>query len=178
MQNETRPIPGFSGYYATSSGQILKERPPHHIDRSLFLVKPTKHTHGYPYANIHCDHCGTTKPVQVHRLVALAFHGPPPTPTSVVRHLDGIKTNNASDNLRWGTRKENEADKLLHGKTPLGERHWKSVLTEKLVISIRMMSAAGKGLTAIAKQLGLAKSTVYNVLKGRTWKHFKGGKDE
>lgn len=44
---------------------------------------------------------------KVHRLICEAFHGPPPTPRSVVIHLDEDATNNRPENLRWGTQKEN-----------------------------------------------------------------------
>ena len=44
---------------------------------------------------------------KVHRLVCEAFYGPPPFPKAVVLHLDENALNNAKDNLRWGTQKEN-----------------------------------------------------------------------
>ena len=45
--------------------------------------------------------------VRVHRMVCLAFHGPPPTKDSVVIHIDSNVENNTPDNLKWGTQKEN-----------------------------------------------------------------------
>ena len=43
----------------------------------------------------------------VHRIVATAFHGVPPTPKHVVDHIDTNKRNNRPENLRWVTRLEN-----------------------------------------------------------------------
>ena len=43
----------------------------------------------------------------VHRIVATAFHGEPPTPTYVVDHIDTNRQNNRPENLRWVTRLEN-----------------------------------------------------------------------
>lgn len=43
----------------------------------------------------------------VHRIVAHAFHGDPPSPEHVVDHIDTNRMNNRSDNLRWVTRLEN-----------------------------------------------------------------------
>jgi hypothetical protein len=51
----------------------------------------------------------------VHRLMCEAFHGPPPSDDAVVRHLNGIRTDNRPENLRWGTPAENTADMLRHG---------------------------------------------------------------
>ncbi len=45
--------------------------------------------------------------VRVHRIVATAFHGNPPTPEHVVDHIDTNRRNNRPDNLRWLTRLEN-----------------------------------------------------------------------
>lgn len=45
--------------------------------------------------------------VRVHRIVATAFHGEPPTKEHVVDHIDTNKRNNRVENLRWVTRLEN-----------------------------------------------------------------------
>lgn len=46
--------------------------------------------------------------VQIHRIVATAFHGEPPDPTYVVDHIDTNRMNNRPpENLRWLSRLEN-----------------------------------------------------------------------
>ena len=45
--------------------------------------------------------------VRVHRIVATAFHGEPPTKDHVVDHIDTNRQNNRPENLRWVTRLEN-----------------------------------------------------------------------
>lgn len=45
--------------------------------------------------------------VRIHRIVATAFHGEPPTREHVVDHIDTNKQNNRPENLRWITRLEN-----------------------------------------------------------------------
>jgi hypothetical protein len=44
---------------------------------------------------------------RVHRIVAYAFHGNPPTSQHVVDHIDTNRRNNRPENLRWLTRLEN-----------------------------------------------------------------------
>lgn len=44
---------------------------------------------------------------RVHRIVAFAFHGEPPTDQHVVDHIDTNRRNNRPENLRWLTRLEN-----------------------------------------------------------------------
>ena len=43
----------------------------------------------------------------VHRIVAVAFHGEPPTSQHVVDHIDTNRQNNRPENLRWVTKLEN-----------------------------------------------------------------------
>ena len=45
--------------------------------------------------------------VRIHRIIATAFHGEPPTKEYVVDHIDTNKRNNRPANLRWVTRLEN-----------------------------------------------------------------------
>ncbi len=45
--------------------------------------------------------------VRIHRIVATAFHGEPPTKEHVIDHIDTNKRNNRPENLRWVTRLEN-----------------------------------------------------------------------
>lgn len=44
---------------------------------------------------------------RVHRIVATAFHGEPPSSDYVVDHINTIRTDNRPDNLRWLTKLEN-----------------------------------------------------------------------
>lgn len=48
------------------------------------------------------------KTYKVHRLVCEAFHGPAPSSKHIVLHLNEEPTDNRSENLRWGTRKQNQ----------------------------------------------------------------------
>lgn len=47
------------------------------------------------------------KTYKVARLVAEAFHGPPPFDKAVVMHVDENAANNRASNLAWGSQKEN-----------------------------------------------------------------------
>lgn len=63
----------------------------------------------YKYANI-LEECGTRKLRRVHRLVAEMFI-PKVEGKKFVDHIDRDKLNNRVDNLRWVTRKENQANR-------------------------------------------------------------------
>jgi len=78
-------------------------------------------SHGYPLVRMHIE--GKRVRKLVHRLVAEKFLPSRPTARHQIRHLDGNKTNNAAENLAWGTAKENAADRERHGHTSRGAGH-------------------------------------------------------
>ena len=65
-------------------------------------------SHGCLTSSGYCQVVICTRNFQVHRLVAYAFLGPPPSEAAwQVNHIDGNCSNNRIDNLEWATRSEN-----------------------------------------------------------------------
>ena len=84
------------------------------------------------------------KAVNVHRLIASAFHG---NGTGLdVNHIDGNKQNNCADNLEWVTRKEN----MAHARATGLLRDTKAVIGTPVrggpQIRFESTSAAGRDL--------------------------------
>lgn len=103
--------------------------------------------HGYPKVTIQVN--GRAKNFTIHRLMAIAFIGPPPSPRSEVRHRDGVRSNCRLGNLRWGTRLENQADKVAHGNSCRGTENVGAKLTSSAVIEIRSSSLSNTELSKI-----------------------------
>jgi hypothetical protein len=77
------------------------------VERKTFLVK------GYRHVTLNIS--GKKKNFYIHLLVCEAFHGPRPSTIHEVRHLNGDPFDNRSENLAWGTKKENAQDSIRHG---------------------------------------------------------------
>lgn len=71
--------------------------------------------------------------------------------------------------LAWGTRADNEADKVMHGRSSRGERQWQSKLTTRDVLEIRARCAAGETQSAIARAFGLNQGTVSQIANRKRW---------
>lgn len=171
--NETwLDIPGHPGYQASDRGRVRS------LDRFVKrknggkaaikgrVLKPSVGQNGYPMVAIWFDGKAATK--TVHSLVLRAFRGDPKAGQEC-RHLDGDRTNAALANLRWGTRSENMADKLLHGTSPRGESCGTSKLTVDDVREIRRRLAEGETGRSLAKHYGVHDVTISNIKHGDRW---------
>lgn len=113
------------------------------------------------------------KPVTclVHRLVAASFLPAPKQGQDCVCHRDDNPANNHASNLFWGTRADNNADKVAKGRQSRGERTRTAKLTAAAVIEIRRRAASGQTQRRIAADFGISQSNVSMAVSGVTWGH-------
>lgn len=190
-REEWKSIPGWEGLYEGSlfgrvrslvrvtrsgrrGGQILRQQP---------------NTAGYPTVYLCRDGVRHTR--MVHRLVARAFHGLAPRYVDgtgrirrmETRHLDGNPGNPRADNLCWGTKAENAADRSVHGTDGRGDRHWtrakphriargESVGSSKLAAAdIPLIRIDGRSQDVIASEYGVSQSLISQIKSGKAWAH-------
>ena len=157
-----RPIDGRAGYSVSDHGRVKwRER----------IRKLTTDANGYLQVTFWDG--GASRQTAVSGLVAAAWHGPRPD-DAVVRHLNGVKTDNRPSNLCYGTAQENEADKVAHGTQVRGSAHHSSKLSAEQVTAIRQRYSAcdpANHLRALAAQFGVGAKTIHKIVKRETWKH-------
>lgn len=176
-----KPIPGWEEFYEISTAGRVRS-----LDRLMArrtrdgvlgkcirkgrVLSGGKTRKGYKTVSLkHPLRKGITR--EIHRLVCIVHNGPPPSPAHHASHVNGIKTDNRSENLRWATPKENQADQYAHGTRRLGERHPLSKLTDVEVLQIRRMAAGGAVLADIDRYFGLSKGHSHNIVRRLSWKH-------
>ena len=107
----------------------------------------------------------------VHVLVLTAFVGPCP-PGMQTRHFpDRCKTNNSLDNLIWGTKLENEHDKIVHDTKMQGSRFPNSRLLESDIPVIRARAKNGESQRTIGKDYNIPFQVIGKILRGERWTH-------
>lgn len=131
------------------------------------LVKTTMH---YDYRWVVLCNGKNRRRNQVHRLVLLAFVGPCPEGMECC-HNDGNSTNNKLSNLRWGTRKENAADRVRHGRQIRGEKVAHAKATDQIVRDIRRMFSEGRTRRELAVEFKLNQCVVNRIIRRHSWKH-------
>lgn len=167
-------IPGFTGYAAGSDGSIwsCRTRGNHKkkgiIGTTWRKMSPCR-VSGYPAMAIQRDD-GKEVTMHVHRLVLLAFVGPPPE-GMVCRHFpDGSRANCRLDNLQWGTWKENSNDRIAHGTECKGEDNPTAKLTDAQVVQIRDLHGQGLSQRKIGKLIGTCQANVWYIVHNITRK--------
>lgn len=111
---------------------------------------------------------GITKSVLVNRVIALAFL-PNPLDLPQVNHISGNKEENAVTNLEWSTGSDNEKHAHRTGlKTGRGSSNANAKLTAADVEAIRSSRAP---IHEIMAEYNIARSTISNIIKRKTWKH-------
>ena len=78
--------------------------------------------------------------------------------------------NNRIDNLRFGTYRENEADKLRHGTKLVGEQI-NAKLTDGEVMEIRRLRVEGMTFSGLADAYGVSRHNVKAIVYRRSWRH-------
>ena len=163
-----RPVVGFEMVYEVSDLYRIRRVVAARGVVAGHILKPYRGGKGYLAIRLYVN--GRRRAFKVHHLVLLAFVGPRPEGMEC-RHLDGNKTNNRPENLCWGTRTENMADKLRHGTMARGERNGQARLTETNVIEIRKLLAQGMPQQAIASRFGVSRRTIVYIKSGARWTH-------
>lgn len=166
------PVVGYEGLYEVSDlGRVRS------LDRNVTTRNGVRRykgkilamtpVNGYPSVALSLVGKQDTRPV--HQLVLEAFAGPRPAGQEG-RHLNDVPADcRWPENLAWGTKKENFADRLVNGKGNRGERHGVAVTNRETVAVVRARVAAGERQSDVAAQTGLTRANVWAIVHGKSW---------
>lgn len=111
------------------------------------------------------------KLMQTHRIsLEVSGRPSPAAPFNHALHGEGCISRACCNpsHLRWGSNKENSADRMKFGRHNSGERHGSAKLSASDVVIIRQ---SGEPASAIAKKFGVTPGTINNIRGGFTWRH-------
>jgi hypothetical protein len=165
-----KPVVGHEGAYEVSDlgrvRSLARNVPVRFSDgRSTLRAVPARVLRGGLDSAGYMSVClGRRTTTRIHWLVLAAFVGPAPAGAHRL-HKDGDKTNNALDNLRYGSRADNMRDMVFHNQRRLSVAQ---------VLAIK--EAAERGFNRgekkhLAEAFGVSISSVQDVSKGRSYSH-------
>ena len=171
-----KDVPGYEGLYQVSSFGRVRS-----LDRMVWggkayyfkegqIQKLQNNGNGYMYKQL--KHEGTGKNFYIHRLVMMTFVGDRPK-NMVICHIDGDKTNNRLDNLRYDTYSENNIDQFRHSDK-------RGKLSNSDVLKVREMCREGYQTKEISEFFNVGKWVVQNIKNGTnySWLNDDGTIDE
>lgn len=154
-------FPGYPLYEVSSVGRV------HRTENGKVLAYRSN-ARGYRIASVSRGTNASCKAFLVHRIVATAFIGPPPSNKHVIAHNDGNPLNNHVQNLRWATPKENQMDRIPHNRT--AQRHYPT-LTEVEVREIRSLGRmSSKQRLKAAELYNVSLTHIIAIEYHKTWK--------
>ena len=157
-----RPVVGFEDFYDVSN--MGRVRSKHRIPWRI--LAPSKGAGGY--LGIGLRKHGKSYPRKFHKLVCMAFHEPPVGNVETA-HNNGVREDCRASNLRWATRRDNNADKERHGTLRWGRRTPSAKLDPHRATQIFNRARQGENMTALAREFGVSDVTVRNIKIGISW---------
>jgi len=174
MQEIWKDISGYEGLYQVSNYGNIKRIYTHNIKNQKIgrneILNPWINNCGYYMVGLRKNN--HKKSFLVHRLVLEMFVDSCSI-NEEGRHLDGNKLNNNIHNLAWGTRSDNEKDKIIHGRSNRGSRQGNSKFLEIDILDMRYLYKKGWTIREIGKKYNVDYKVVWPIIRYKTWKHLQ-----
>jgi predicted XRE-type DNA-binding protein len=161
MSSVLRDIPGYPGYMISERGEIVSYR-----RKNPRVLKTRVNNSGNEQVRL-TGPDGKQRAHGVGNLVLRAWVGPPP-PGQECRHGPRGRRCHELSNLCWGTKVENEADKVRDGTDSRGEKNGRSKLTEQDVLDVR---ASGMTQQQLADKYGVSQKQISFIINRKLWSH-------
>lgn len=155
-----KPFPSDNRYEISSHGRVRNAT-------NGKLLKTSNGGKGYVLFPRYRD--GVYTGMFVHQAVAKAFIGDKPEGYQV-SHLDGDRTNNCVENLKYELPKDNVGRKKEHGTHPTGAKNSQAKLTDEDVLSLRKYASENKvTYEELGKMFGVSAMTANRAVRNISW---------
>jgi NUMOD4 motif-containing protein/HNH endonuclease len=161
-----RVIPGYEGHYeASNHGRIRSLK---RLEHGKPRITKQQCDNGYFQVSLRKNTNKRTE--RVHRLVALAFIGPPPNDKAHIDHINSDRSDCSARNLRWVSPSENHKSRVRHASIG-GVQNPMSQFTAQQIRAIRRKYAAGDTQVKLAREFGVSGPTIGGIVRRKTYRN-------
>jgi hypothetical protein len=165
------PLPGYNGHYEIARDGTVRATHSYNWRVGDRIVAPWHDKDGY--LNVTIYRSNRKQNLKLHRLLLMAFVGPPPAGRPLAAHKNDRNSDNRISNLVWASARENSAMAEANGKNLKGEARYNAILTAAIVREIRIRLSRGDRGSEVAAALGLSRQCVSSVKLKHIWRHVK-----
>lgn len=162
-----KPIKDYPDYEVSSLGRARSYRKERCSVRQSYTTIMNGGLSSNGYRKISIRNKDGMKSVWLHRIILLTFTEEPLDKKYEAGHIDGDHTNNCLTNLKWMTKAENEACKLLHGTHNRGEKCGTSKLSnDQAKDIINLYSSKLYTQERLAQIYNVSSATISRIVNG------------
>lgn len=154
-----KTVPGFEPYEVSDFGRVRRNGK---IRKCWKMPKSGHHSYKLSINGVYRN-------IQIGRLVALTFIGPPPSSAHQACHDDGNVDNNVPGNIYWGTPQQNQDDRRRHGTTIDGEKNHQAKITAEQAAEIIALKGTAT-LKEIGAMFGISYAQVWRIQQRLSWR--------
>lgn len=171
LPTNIKPIPGYTGYYVSTSGDMYSDFIPGIGSRHGSKLRPKStvtRKNGYVKTDLYIA-VDTKVTRNIHKLVAIT-HIPNPLHLPLINHKDFVRSNNDVGNLEWCTHADNMAYNKTHGRTTTDIKNGMAKLTWEKVEEIRCYyREQGGTYQDLSKVFGINPKRLGKLVKNKIW---------
>jgi len=170
LQDEIwKPVIGYEGIYEVSRSGLVRALQAVRQHKPGRILKPKTTNMGYLEVGLYKDR--KRHWYLIHRLVAVAFLPPQPTPKHEVNHINSNRADARAENLEWVTKSENAKHGLKYGnRNNHGEYHSRAKLTWEQVREIRVLFSTDLSDQSIGEVFHVSRGAIKEIRRGANWK--------
>jgi hypothetical protein len=169
IEYQWKVIPSFSKYEVSTTGEVRRAVDMYKLNNVLLpkgvILKPCTKNTGYVSYRL-SNNMGKQVDISAHRLVAETYLFHQIKKGYIVAHLDGCKSNNDVNNLKWVSNSENQLHRRAHEKD---KEYAVAKLSAEQVQEAKELYKSGSSQAELSRKYLVSHGVISKMINGVTY---------